>query len=125
MKFGFPAAFSTTMLCWGVISHKAGYQKTGQLSEAYRTIRWGTDYFIKAHVSEHVFYGQVGNGKADHNYWGRPEDMKIKRPAYRIDMNHPGIIIVIFTSTTIALLYLVSYNNYNNIRWKKNKIIFL
>lgn len=36
---------------------------------------------------------QVGNMDADHEYWGRPEDMEaagVPRPAYVIDKAHPG-----------------------------------
>jgi hypothetical protein len=53
-------------------------------------VKWGTDYFIKAHVSENEFYGQVGDGGVDHAYWGRPEDMTMDRPAFKIDTSHPG-----------------------------------
>jgi hypothetical protein len=41
-------------------------------------------------VSENEFYGQVGEGGPDHAYWGRPEDMTMSRPAYKIDTSHPG-----------------------------------
>jgi endoglucanase len=34
-------------------------------------VKWGTDYFIKAHVSPNEFYGQVGDGFKDHASWGR------------------------------------------------------
>jgi endoglucanase len=43
-------------------------------------VKWATDYFIKAHVQANKFYGQVGDGTLDHNYWGRPEDMTMSRP---------------------------------------------
>jgi hypothetical protein len=60
------------------------------LDDVRKAIKWGTDYFIKAHVSQNVLYGQVGNGDVDHAYWGRPEDMTMDRPAYKIDTSHPG-----------------------------------
>lgn len=55
-------------------------------------IKWSTDYFIKCHVSEHEFYGQVGDFDIDLKYWGRPEDMNMSRPAHKIDEEHPGTI---------------------------------
>merc|ERR1719153_1063485 len=53
-------------------------------------IKWGTDYFIKAHVSPNEFYCQVGNGVIDHEYPGRPETMTISRPAYSLTPSKPG-----------------------------------
>ena len=37
-----------------------------------------------------MFYGQVGNGDLDHAWWGRPEDMTMARPSYKIDSQNPG-----------------------------------
>jgi hypothetical protein len=63
---------------------------TGALNDGRKAVKWATDYFIKAHVSSNVLYGQVGEGGPDHAYWGRPEDMTMNRPAYKIDTSHPG-----------------------------------
>jgi hypothetical protein len=32
----------------------------------------------------------VGQGDLDHDYWGRPEDMTMPRPAFKIDTSKPG-----------------------------------
>ena len=64
------------------------------LEDARKAVKWATDYFIKCHVSENEFYGQVGKGEIDHDYWGRPEDMAMERPAYKIDTSNPGNIII-------------------------------
>ena len=66
------------------------------MEDARKAVKWATDYFIKAHVSENEFYGQVGRGDLDHNWWGRPEDMTMERPAYKIDAQHPGNITSIY-----------------------------
>jgi hypothetical protein len=62
----------------------------GALNDGLKAVKWATDYFLKAHVSQNVLYGQVGEGGPDHAYWGRPEDMTMSRPAYKIDTSHPG-----------------------------------
>jgi hypothetical protein len=62
----------------------------GALDDGRKAVKWATDYFIKAHTSQNEFYGQVGQGDADHAYWGRPEDMTMARPAYKIDTSRPG-----------------------------------
>lgn len=54
-------------------------------------LKWATDYFIKCHVSDYEFYGQVGSFQMDHDFWGRPEELNMTRPAYKIDAQHPGI----------------------------------
>ena len=64
-------AESMTLLAWGGISYKDGYAKAGMLEYLRDAVKWGTDYFIKAHVSPNEFYGQVGDGYADHASWGR------------------------------------------------------
>ena len=60
VKFGFPAAAAMTVLAWGGISYEAGYKSAGEWEYLLDAVKWGTDYFIKCHVSDDVFYGQVG-----------------------------------------------------------------
>lgn len=62
----------------------------GQYEEVLEAIKWSTDYFIKCHVSPYEFYGQVGSTESDTEFWGRPEDMNMSRPAYKITKKQPG-----------------------------------
>ena len=55
-----------------------------------KTGKWATDCFIKARTAITEFYGQVDQGNLDHVYWGRPEGIKMPRPAYKIDTSKPG-----------------------------------
>ncbi|KAJ9588696.1 hypothetical protein L9F63_018010, partial [Diploptera punctata] len=80
IKFGFPMAFTTTVLAWSIVDYEAGYQNANALDDARKAVKWATDYFIKCHVSANKLYGQVGLGELDHNSWGRPEDMTMERP---------------------------------------------
>jgi len=57
VKFGFPMAFTTTMLSWSVIEF-GGVMKE-QLQHARQAIRWGTDYLLKATHHEDSIYVQV------------------------------------------------------------------
>lgn len=61
-----------------------------QYEQVLSTIKWSSDYFLKCHVSPYEFYGQVGDFYIDHKFWGRPEDMNMTRPAYKITKEHPG-----------------------------------
>jgi hypothetical protein len=94
VKFGLPGAASMTMLSWGAVEYQDAYQQSGQFEEILDSIKWGTDYILKAHVTDgqgtKEFYGQVGDGNIDHAFWGAPEDMTMERPAYKIDRQNPG-----------------------------------
>ena len=61
MKFALPLASALTLLAWGGIEYRRGYERAGQWSHLLDTIRWGTDWIMKAHVSKDVFYAQVGD----------------------------------------------------------------
>lgn len=95
VKFGFPMAYVGTVLAWGVIEYEAGFDAAGELDNGRAAVRWGSDYLLKAHTAAGELYGQVreeevGDGNADHNYWGRPEEMTMERPAAKIDTSNPG-----------------------------------
>ena len=62
----------------------------GALDDGRKAVKWATDYFLKAHTAQNEFYGQVGQGDVDHAFWGRPEDMAMARPAYKIDTSRSG-----------------------------------
>ena len=90
MKFGLPMASAMTMLAWGGIQYRAGYEQCGEWERLLDTVRWGTDWLLKAHTKPDELYGQVGRGESDHDYWGPPEQMSMPRPAFKIDAEHPG-----------------------------------
>ena len=57
VKFGFPMAFTTTMLSWSVIEF-GGLMKS-ELPNAKEAIRWATDFLLKATVHPDTIYVQV------------------------------------------------------------------
>jgi hypothetical protein len=59
VKFGFPMASSVTVLAWGLLEFRDAYKAAGELNNALDSIKWATDYFIKAHTAKFEFYGQV------------------------------------------------------------------
>ncbi|XP_060066785.1 endoglucanase E-4-like [Ylistrum balloti] len=90
IKFGFPMAGSVSMLAWGLIEFKDAYAAAGQLDYMYDCIRWPLEWLMKAHTSRNELYVQVGQGNLDHRFWGRPEDMAMARPPYKITAQRPG-----------------------------------
>ncbi|GAA5073349.1 glycoside hydrolase family 9 protein [Thermocatellispora tengchongensis] len=102
VKFGLPMAFSTTMLAWGAVEYRSAYSSSGQLTHLLNNLRFVNDYFIKAHPSPNVLYGQVGNGGADHAWWGPAEAMQMSRPAYKIDASCGGSDLAGETAAAMA-----------------------
>ncbi|WP_330849158.1 MULTISPECIES: glycoside hydrolase family 9 protein [unclassified Nonomuraea] len=102
VKFGFPMAFSATMLAWGAVEYRDAYEDSGQLTHLLNNLRFVNDYFVKAHPSPNVLYGQVGNGGTDHAWWGPAEAMGMERPAYRIDASCGGSDLAGETAAAMA-----------------------
>lgn len=59
LKFTLPLAHSIAFLSWGAIEWYDGYTKANQTEYLRDTIRWGTDWLIKAHPKDDVLYVQV------------------------------------------------------------------
>ncbi|WP_192772217.1 glycoside hydrolase family 9 protein [Plantactinospora soyae] len=102
VKFGFPMAFSATMLAWGAVEYRSGYQASGQLPHLLNNLRFVNDYFIRAHPSANVLYGQVGKGDDDHKWWGPAEVLPMARPAYKIDASCGGADLAGETAAAMA-----------------------
>ncbi|KAL6177313.1 hypothetical protein ACLB2K_048839 [Fragaria x ananassa] len=90
VKFGWPMAYSVSLLSWSHIEYQQQISSAKQLVYLQGAIRWGTDFIIKAHPSPTTFYTQVGDGNADHQCWERPEDMDTSRKLYKITSSSPG-----------------------------------
>ncbi|MFI6762252.1 glycoside hydrolase family 9 protein [Micromonospora sp. NPDC050417] len=102
VKFGFPMAFSATMLAWGAVEYRDGYAASGQLPYLLNNLRFVNDYFIKAHPSPNVLYGQIGKGDDDHKWWGPAEVLPMARPAYKIDASCGGADLAGETAAAMA-----------------------
>jgi hypothetical protein len=59
VKFGLPMAFTVTMLSWGAIEFGDDIAAAGEWRHALEAIKWGTDYFIKAHTEHFVYWAEV------------------------------------------------------------------
>ena len=90
VKFNLPMAYSAAVLAWSVYEFPEAYEESGQLEYALGDIRWVTDYLIRCHPEDDVYYYQVGDGNADHSWWGPCEVMTMNRPSYYVDSSNPG-----------------------------------
>ncbi|KAF3448696.1 hypothetical protein FNV43_RR09409 [Rhamnella rubrinervis] len=107
VKFGLPMAFTVTMMSWSIIEYGKQMAASGELGHAMEAVKWGTDYFIKAHPQPNVLYGEVGDGNSDHYCWQRPEDMTTDRHAYKIDPSNPGSDLAGETAAAMAAASIV------------------
>ena len=84
VKFGQPMAASVNMLAWGGVEYTKAYKQSGQFDELLDAVKWGTDYFLKAHETKNgktsKLWVQVGQGGSanDHGYWGAPRNRRGK-----------------------------------------------
>ena len=59
VKFGFPMAFTATVLSWAILEYGDPMNAAKQLGHAHHSLKWITDYLINAHPSPNVLYIQV------------------------------------------------------------------
>ncbi|KAL5199714.1 hypothetical protein ABZP36_020917 [Zizania latifolia] len=107
VKFGLPMAFTVTMLSWSLLEYGDDVSAAGELAHALESIKWGTDYFIKAHTMPDELWAEVGDGDTDHYCWQRPEDMTTSRQAYKVDRDRPGSDVAGETAAAMAAASIV------------------
>lgn len=58
VKYGQPAAYTVSVLAWGVLEFAPGFQRAGAVREVKAAVRWGTDYILNAanQLGDHCTY---------------------------------------------------------------------
>ena len=107
VKFNLPMAYSAAMLGWSVYEDREAYEQSGQLEYILGDIKWVSDYLIKCHPEDEVFYYQVGDGNADHSWWGPAEVMSMNRPSYKVTKDNPGSCVVGEAAAELAIASIV------------------
>ncbi|XP_072998679.1 endoglucanase 19-like isoform X4 [Typha latifolia] len=59
VKFGLPMAFTITMMSWSILEYGKQIAESGEMGHAMDAVKWGADYFIKAHPEPYVLYGEL------------------------------------------------------------------
>uniref|UniRef100_A0A0E0EU42 Endoglucanase n=1 Tax=Oryza meridionalis TaxID=40149 RepID=A0A0E0EU42_9ORYZ len=130
VKFGFPMAFTATMLAWGVVEF-GDAMPPAERAHAADAVRWATDYllktishpgaiFIQASTQTHCTAQRrlprrrrrpcergVGDPTKDHGCWERPEDMDTARTVYNISAARPGSDVAGETAAALAAASMV------------------
>nr|CAB3454033.1 unnamed protein product [Digitaria exilis] len=104
VKFGFPMAFTTTMLAWSVLEFGDSMPRD-ERRHATAAVRWATDYLLKTLAQPGVIF--VGDPWKDHDCWERPEDMDTERTVYNVSAGRPGSEIAGETAAALAAASMV------------------
>ncbi|KAK3129631.1 hypothetical protein QOZ80_6BG0482570 [Eleusine coracana subsp. coracana] len=106
VKFGFPMAFTATMLAWSVVEFGES-MPPDERRHAAAALRWATDYLLKTLAHPGVIFMQVGDPWKDHECWERPEDMDTERTVYNISAGRPGSEVAGETAAALAAASMV------------------
>jgi len=102
VKFTFPMAAALTNLVWGGIEYEEAYKESGNYPHLLQSLRGATTWLIRAHKKRYELVVMVGDPEKDHGYWGRPEDMKMQRPVYKITPRYPGTEVAAESAASLA-----------------------
>ncbi|MFZ5989547.1 MAG: glycoside hydrolase family 9 protein [Bacillota bacterium] len=112
VKFGLPQAYAAAVLGWSLYEYKSVFDSTGNTQKMLATLKYFSDFLLKSHPNANTFYYQVGDGQADHTYWGAPETQPGSRPTpYVANASNPASDVCGLTSAALTIMYL----NYKSI----------
>ncbi|KAG8383742.1 hypothetical protein BUALT_Bualt04G0045500 [Buddleja alternifolia] len=127
IKFGFPMAFTATILSWAILEYGDHMKKVNELENAKDSLKWITDYLINAHPSPNLLYVQVGDPDLDHKCWERPEQMTERRPVMQVNTSHPGTDVAAETAAAMAsasLVFRSTNSKYSRLLLKHSRQLF-
>lgn len=132
VKFGLPQGYSATMLALSYYKFKQAYEELG-LTAHFKTIMdYFCDYFRRCTVYSDnenrtgdvaAFCYQVGEGNADHGYWGAPENQPGSRPAYWATAANPATDEVCVAIAALTLNY-INFGNDDDLRVAEDLFAF-
>lgn len=102
VKFGLPQGWSAATLAWAYYEYPTAFAPVK--ADFFRMLKWFTDYFLASHPSPDVFWYNIGDGNADHGYWGAPEAQTGPRPALKAP---PGADVLGEHAAALALMSLI------------------
>lgn len=72
VKFNLPMSYSAAMLAWGLYQYPEGVEQSGELKNYVNNLEFVLDYLAACDLGKEAVF-QVGNGTADHTWWGPVE----------------------------------------------------
>eukprot|EP01023_Acetabularia_acetabulum_P058239 TRINITY_DN684_c0_g1_i5.p1 TRINITY_DN684_c0_g1~~TRINITY_DN684_c0_g1_i5.p1 ORF type:complete len:1330 (-),score=291.88 TRINITY_DN684_c0_g1_i5:357-4346(-) len=108
MKYTLPMAYAISMMAVAYTHHMKSFKQHPDLErKLFDAVQHGGDYLSKtvfdnSDVDLPLLIYQVGDAQVDFNYWGRPEQMEMERPAYAARVQEP--ISEVYAMLAAALL---------------------
>lgn len=102
VKFGHPQGWSAATLAWAYYEYPTVFAPVK--ADFFRMLKYFTDYFLASHPSPDVFWYNIGDGNADHGYWGAPELQTGPRPALKAP---PGADVLGQHAAALALMSII------------------
>ena len=124
VKFGLPEAYAAFMLEMSYDTHKSAYEAASQENHLKVINDRFADYLKKCAVLDEqgnvaAYVCQVGDGDADHNYWGSPENQPSSgRTIHFTSTSNPSTDIVALSSAALTLHY-KNYGDTNSLEMAK------
>ncbi len=111
VKFGLPQTWSAATMGFALYEFREAFDNAGATNNMLSTLKHFTDFFLKCHINANTFYYNVGDGHADHGYWGSPELQTGTRPVIAATPSTPASDVCGEAAAALALMYL----NYQNV----------
>ena len=110
VKFGLPQSYSGATLGWGYYEFRDSYVNVGEQQHMEDILRHFNDYFLRCTFRDDdgkvvAFCYQVGDGAADHCYWGCPEFQTTPRPAWLATSEQPASDQCAGAAASLAINY--------------------
>jgi hypothetical protein len=113
VRFGLPQSYSAGTLGWGFYEFRDSFKAIGEEQHMIDILKYFTDTFLRCSFLDEdgkliAFCYMVGEGDADHTYWGPPElyPENIPRPADFATAETPGSDVCASTAAALCTSYL-------------------
>eukprot|EP01025_Chloroclados_australasicus_P031187 TRINITY_DN31512_c0_g1_i1.p1 TRINITY_DN31512_c0_g1~~TRINITY_DN31512_c0_g1_i1.p1 ORF type:complete len:1332 (-),score=171.28 TRINITY_DN31512_c0_g1_i1:324-4319(-) len=108
VKFTLPMAYALSIMAVSYTHHMNNFQQNPELERKFfDAVQHGADYLTKTVIDNGdkqlpLLVYQVGDVQSDNNYWGRPEQMTMERPARVARLQEP--VSEVYAMVAAALL---------------------
>ena len=133
VKFGLPQGYAASALGMSYYEFKEAYTDLGQEDHLQTITDYFCDYFKRSTIYSDnnnrtggvvAFCYQVGEGNADHGYWGVPENQTGSRPAYFATSSNPATDEVSLAIAALAINY-INFGNQEDLQVAKDLFTFV
>uniref|UniRef100_A0A1D1ZW54 Endoglucanase n=1 Tax=Auxenochlorella protothecoides TaxID=3075 RepID=A0A1D1ZW54_AUXPR len=107
LKLNFPLGQAVSFLAWAALDFPEAFAAASPANNPVENIRLAAQYLMDCHVGKHEYVGQIGDPDIDHDYWGRPEEQRGSRPAFRWTLATPASDLLGSVAAALAASHLL------------------